>query len=448
MDDTLKHLLTKEQERYVAERPSSRSAHSLARTRLPHGVGSSFQFFKPFPVTVESAQGPWVFDADNKRYLDLNMGFGALLVGHGHPQVIEAINAQLTKGTLFVAPSRSAELVAAELEQRFSHPLWRFTNSGTEAVMSAVRLARSYTHRPLLVKVEGGYHGHADATLVSCKPSLDKAGPASHPNSVPESSGLQPGVIDSTIVIPYNDADALEYALLRNEGEVAAFIVEPVLENVGIILPKPGYLKRVRELCTRFGALLIFDEVKTGLTASYNGAAGLFGVVPDLTCLAKSIGGGLPLGAFGGREDVMRNIEEGCVHHGTYNANPLVLAAAAAALSACSKEALASTHALNEEFAATIRSIVMTFPSELRPTVQTLGSKGSISFASKAPESYRDWKASNLLLAELVWLWGTNRGVLTPPGLDEQWLVSLQHSKESLDTYVSQLSELAEALNS
>ena len=448
MDAKLKYLLTKEQERYVTERPASSAAHTRANLRLPHGVGSSFQFFKPFPVTVQSAQGPWVFDADNKRYLDLNMGFGALLVGHGHPQVVEAITAQLAKGTLFVAPSLSAELVASELAQRFSHPLWRFTNSGTEAVMSAVRVARAHTRRPLLVKVEGGYHGHADATLVSCKPSLKDAGPGSHPNSVPESTGLQPGVVDSTIVIPYNDADALEYAFLKHEGEVAAFIVEPVLENVGIILPKPGYLKRVRELCTRFGVVLIFDEVKTGLTASYNGAAGMFGVTPDLTCLAKSIGGGLPLGAFGGREDVMRNIEEGCVHHGTYNANPLVLAAAAAALSACSREALAATHVLNEEFASTVRGIVERFPPGLRPVVQTVGSKGSISFASKAPESYRDWKASNLLLAELVWLWGTNRGVLTPPGLDEQWLVSLQHTKESLNTYAAQLEELAAALNS
>jgi glutamate-1-semialdehyde 2,1-aminomutase len=361
---------------------------------------------------------------------------------------MHALHDQIDRGTLFVAPSELAQAAASRLAKRFSHPLWRFTSSGTEATQTAVRLARSFTRRDKIIKVEGGYHGHTDTLLHSAKPALDRVGPAASPNTLPDSTGIPYGVTRDVIVVPFNDADALEHALLAHEGEVAAFIVEPVLENAGIILPVAGYLDDCRKLCDRFGALLIFDEVKTGLTASYNGAGGYFGVTPDITCLAKSIGGGVPIGAFGGREEVMRLVESDCVHHGTFNANPLVLAACIATLDVCTSDALEVTHRLNAEFAEAVDSLLEEVRDRVPTVVQTIGSKGSVTFSSDVPRSYRDWKNSDFLAAELFWLWSTNRGVLTPPGLDEQWLVSLAHTSDSLETYLTQLSQLVKVVKS
>jgi glutamate-1-semialdehyde 2,1-aminomutase len=441
MRPLIERLLDAERSRYQDSHPASSSAHTRARTRLPYGVGSSFQYFEPYPITIDRAQGPYAWDVDGNKYLDLNMGFGALLTGHLNPVVLDAVSEQMSKGTLFVAPSEAAFEVADALQERFSHPLWRFTNSGTEAVMTAVRAARAYTGRDKLVKVIGGYHGHSDTTLVSCKPSLDSS------DAVSDTRGLLPGVLENTIAIPYNDADALEHVLIENAGKVAAFLVEPVLENVGIILPRDGYLSKVREICTKHGVLLIFDEVKTGLTSSYFGAQGLYGVRADITCLAKSIGGGFPIGALGGEEDVMRVFEKGCVHHGTYNSNPLVLAATKATLSVCSKEALEETYARNKEFTGTVRTMLEKIRVQAPTFVAQVGCKGSVTFSSTQPARYEDWKNSDMVLAELSWLWSTNRGVLTPPGLDEQWLVSLAHDEESLSIYLEQLQDLVTVLS-
>lgn len=442
MRKKIQELLKKERELFLQTHPESGRAHARAYTRLPFGVGSSFQFFEPHPITISHADGPYVWGVDGERYLDFNMGFGALLVGHRHPAIVEAVERQLSVGTLYVAPSSLSYEVADRLAEHFAHPLWRFTNSGTEAVMSAVRVARAHTGKGILVKVRGGYHGHADVTMVSCKPPIDRKDP------VPDSNGMPPGLVDSVRVVPFNDTEALREVFERDKGDVAAFIVEPVLENVGIIMPSPGYLNAVRTLCDEYGVLLIFDEVKTGLTASYNGAAGVFGVNPDITVLAKSIGGGLPIGAFGGREEIMRSIEKGAVHHGTYNANPLVLAAAKATLEVCSKQALSEVFARNEIFSSEVRTILSSIQDLVPVSVTEIGCKGSLTFTDSHPSRYEDWKNSDLEMAELSWLWSTNRGVLTPPGLDEQWLVSLAHDTSALSVYTQQLSELVSAIKS
>ena len=207
------------------------------------------------------------------------------------------------------------------LAARYNLPMWRFTNSGTEATMDAIRVARGITGREKIVKVEGGYHGHHDEVMISMKPPLHLAGPADDPTPVAATAGVTAAVMADTLVIPYNDAAALERVLAANE--VAAFIVEPVMENIGICLPQPGYLQAVREITRKYGTMLIFDEVKTGITAGYGGATSVLGVQPDLVCLAKSIGGGLPLGAFGGTQECMDQITAGRVLHlGTYNGNP------------------------------------------------------------------------------------------------------------------------------
>jgi glutamate-1-semialdehyde 2,1-aminomutase len=416
---------------YAGRTRRSQEATDRARRVLPLGVSSSFQAYDPHPIVAARAHGSHLVDVDGNDYVDFNMGFGALFAGHMHPAVRRAVDAQLEEGTLFVTPCEANTDVAELLAERYALPMWRFTNSGTEATMDAIRVARGQTGREKLGKVEGGYHGHHDEVMVSMKPPLDRAGPADAPVPVPATAGLTRGVLEDTLVIPYNDPGALERVL---EGrDVAAFIVEPAMENIGICLPQPGYLEAVREICDRTGTLLIFDEVKTGITAGWHGATGHFGVQPDLVTLAKSIGGGFPLGAFGGRAEAMDGIASGRVLHlGTYNGNPLVMAAARATLTeACTPEATDEAIARNRRYLDACDRIIAAagLPAH---TVQ-LGAKGCVTYAEEPIRNYRDYKATDFDLAFANWIHGINRGILLPPGLDEQWLISVLHTDADVD---------------
>ncbi|HEY1280298.1 MAG TPA: aminotransferase class III-fold pyridoxal phosphate-dependent enzyme, partial [Acidimicrobiales bacterium] len=264
------------------------------------------------------------------------------------------------------------------------------------------------------------------------------------PRPVPATAGLTAGVQRDVVVVPFNDLDALERALRGDD--VAAFIVEPVMENIGICLPEPGYLQAVRALTARHGTLLIFDEVKTGITAGWSGAVGHFGVEPDLVALAKSIGGGLPVGAFGGRREVMDVITDGRVLHlGTYNGNPLVMAGTKAVLAEiCTPEATAAAIARNRRLLDRCDDVLRAggLPAH---TVQ-FGAKGCITYSAERVRNYRDYKATEADLAFASWIWGINRGVLLPPGLDEQWLVSVQHTDADIDHLVDVLASFVDAL--
>ena|SRR6478735_813749 len=429
---------------YTERTRGSQVATERARKVLPGGVPSSFQAYDPHPIVVKHASGSRIVDVDDNEYVDYDMGFGALFAGHMHPAVRRAVEAQLDDGTLYVTPCELDADVAELLAERYGLPMWRPTNSGTEATMDAIRLARGVTKREKLVKVEGGYHGHHDEVMISNKPPLDKAGPADAPNSVPASGGITQGTIDDVIVIPFNDAAALERVL--QAGDVAAFIVEPVMENIGICLPQPGYLEAVREITTRHGTLLIFDEVKTGITAGFGGATRHFGVQPDLVALAKSIGGGFPVGAFGGKAEYMGLIATGEVLHlGTYNGNPLVMAAAKATLTeACTREATAEAIARNVRLVQACQDVIdrTGIPAH---TVQ-FGAKGCITWSTTPVRNYRDYKATNMELAFAQWIHGINRGVLLPPGLDEQWLISVMHDEADAMKYAAVFAEFVDEL--
>ncbi len=424
----------------------SQAATERARKVLPLGVPSSFQSYDPHPIVVAHASGPNMVDVDGNRYIDFDMGFGALFAGHVHPAVRAAVEAQLDNGTLYVTPAESNAVVAELLAERFGLPLWRFTNSGTESTMDAVRVARGATGREKIVKVEGGYHGHHDELLISLKPDLAAAGPADRPTPVPATAGITRGVLADTIVIPYNDPAALERVLAG--GDVAAFIVEPVMENIGICLPDDGYLQAVRDITSRHGTLLIFDEVKTGITAGFGGATGHYGVLPDLVTLAKSIGGGFPLGAFGGRREYMDLITSGTVLHlGTYNGNPLVMAAARATLEeACSAEATDAAIARNERLTAACADVIA--DHDLPAHTVQFGAKGCVTWRRERVRNYRDWKDATGALAFAQWMHGINRGILLPPGLDEQWLVSVMHDEDSAMRYADVFAEFADELTS
>ena len=418
--------------------------NAQAKKVLPLGVTSSFQHWDPYPISIVSAKGAYVKDVDGRKLLDLSMGFGAMLVGHLHPKVIRAAKkAMKSVGTLFVTPAPIATEAAERFKKRFGLDMIRFTNSGTESTMYAIRTARAVTGKKAIVKVEGGYHGGYDPLQVSVKPALEDIGDAHSPTpQVP--FDVEPGEV---FTVPYNNLERLQEIFIEHGDRIACFVVEPVVENLSIIMPDAGYLKGVRELCDKYGIALIFDEVKTGLTAGVAGAAKKLGVEPDIICLAKSIGGGFPLAAFGGKQKYMDAVVDGrMAHFGTYNGNPLVMAAAIAVDEVASEAAVSKAEAINIETLKKLDAVIAKY--ELPAHTIGFGVKGAVIWSETPVRNYRDFKATDFEVAELSWLWGVNRGVLTPPGLDEQWLVSLAHKQSDMDKLVDSFTELARALRS
>ena len=434
-------LLAAEWARFAESSFASRIEFDLALGSMPLGVPSSFQHWDPYPLSIVSAKGAWMTDVDGRELLDLSMGFGAMLAGHLNPEVVAEAKVALETGTLFVTPSPISRDAAERICKRFDVDQIRFANSGTEATMYAVRLAKAYSGKDGLVKIEGGYHGSYDPLTVSAKPDLKLAGPADAPTPViPAGSN-----VGEIYVVPFNNLDALEKVFKEHSSTIACLIMEPVLENLAIVLPDEGYLAAVRALCDQYGIILIFDEVKTGLTAGPRGAAARIGVKPDLICLAKSIGGGLPLAAFGGKKEIMAAIADGRFHHfGTFNANPLAMAGVRAMDKVCTEEALAKAEALNYQALDRISEIINEY--QLPAHTVGFGIKGCITWSVEPVRNYRDYKATDFKIAELSWLWSLNRGIITPPGLDEQWLISLAHTQREIDILVEDFRQLAAAL--
>ena len=441
-------LILKEEERFRSARQRSDQLWKQARQFVPRGVPSSFQDAAPQPVFIDHGKSSRVWDVDGNEYVDFHNGFGVMVVGHAHPQIVKAVTEQAARGTHFAQPVADVALVAEELSRRFNQPQWRFTNSGTESTLDAVRLARGFTGRDRLIKIEASYHGHHDALLVSVEPPPDRMGPADAPVSVPYSGGTPQAVVDLTTVVPFNDVKVLERSLNEHQGEVAAIIVEPVMMNIGIVLPDDGYLATVRELAHRHGALLIFDEVKTGVTIARGGATERFGVIPDLVALAKAIGGGLPCGAVGGRADIMSTIDEHkVVQIGTFNGNPLTIAASKTTLtSILTPQAYAHFDALAEALEGGLRKVINDYQLPFHPI--TLAARGCVTYRKERVRNYRDYLTIDKKYAYLSWLYQCNRGVLMAPGAEENWTLSVQHSEDDVLRYVRNFEEMAKDLTS
>jgi glutamate-1-semialdehyde 2,1-aminomutase len=439
--DRVAEVLADEWKLFTKNTAGSAAESERAFASLPLGVTSSFQHWDPYPISIASAEGAWMTDVDGRKLLDLSMGFGAMLAGHLNPIVVEEIQTSLRQGMLFVTPSPTSTDAAERICKRFGIDQVRFTNSGTESTMYAVRVARSATEKMGILKVEGGYHGSYDPFVVSSKPALDKIGDPENPTPAIDSN-LVPGDI---YVIPFNNLPALERMFEANATKIACFIVEPVLENLAIVLPDAGYLEGVRALCDKHNVVLIFDEVKTGLTAGPKGAAARLGVKPDLITLAKSIGGGLPLAAFGGKKKYMDFVSNGkMAHFGTFNGNPLAMAGVRAIDRICTDEAMAKAEAFNMQALDRISAIIDEF--ELPAHTVGFGVKGCVTWSTNPVRNYRDYKATDFGIAEAHWLFSLNRGIITPPGLDEQWLISLAHGQAEIDLLVEDFREFAIAL--
>jgi len=438
----VKKLLAQEWARFQSTTANSATHNKRASKVLPLGVTSSFQHWDPYPISIVSAKGAYFKDVDGRKLLDLSMGFGAMMVGHLNKDVVKAVKkAMRSVGTLFVTPGPLATEAAERFQKRFDIDMLRFTNSGTESTMYAIRAARAATGKKAIIKIEGGYHGGYDPLQVSVKAPIEKIGSVSAPKP------YHPGAIEAgeVYVVSYNDTVRLE-AIMKTHGKtIAAFMIEPIVENLSIILPDEGYLKAVRELCDKYKIALIFDEVKTGLTAGVAGAAIRVGVKPDLITLAKSIGGGLPLAAFGGKKEFMAPVVDGRMPHlGTYNGNPLVVAAAIAVDNIATPEALDKAEAINNATLDAIDKIIDEYA--LPAHTVGFGVKGAVIWSPTPVRNYRDFKATDFGLAELSWLWGLNRGIITPPGLDEQWLVSFAHTQRDMNKLVRSFREFAKAI--
>jgi glutamate-1-semialdehyde 2,1-aminomutase len=440
------NLIAKEEVKFRDARRRSDQAWNDAKEFISKGVPSSFQDAPPQPIFIQRGLGSRVWDIDGNEYVDFHNGFGVMVVGHAHPLIVEAVSERVRLGTHFAQPVEDVLVVAKELAARFKQPQWRFNNSGTEATMDAVHLARGFTGRDRIVKMEATYHGHHDMLMVSVEPKPDVMGPADNPASVPYYEGVPKATSALTSVVAFNEAAQLERLFARYPDEIAAVIVEPVMMNLGIVMPDEGYLAKVKEIAHRYGALLIFDEVKTGCTIAPGGATERFGVTPDLITLAKAIGGGLPCGAIGGRADVMGMIDADRVaQFGTFNGNPLTMAASRATLTKIlTPAAYAHFDALGEALSGGLRQVIGEY--ELPFHVMNMGARGGVTYRKERVRNYRDYLTIDKSWAYVSWLYQCNRGVLMAPFAEENWTLSVQHSEEDVQRYVDNFAELARDL--
>jgi glutamate-1-semialdehyde 2,1-aminomutase len=445
--ERIDHLISEEEAKLEPKHLASLEYRAVAERTVAGGVASSWQDSPPHAIYIDRGQGSRIWDIDGNEYLDFHLGYGAMVAGHAHPKIVEAIQRQASRGTHYAQPTRDLHGVGENLVDRFGLPLWRFCNSGTEATLEAGRLMRAATGRDVLLKIEGTYHGHHDSLMFSVVPDPELIGPREHPVTVPQALGIPQAFADLVRVVPFNDLRLAERALDELDGRVAGMLVEPAMMNCGVIMPDPGYLQGLKELLHRHGAFLAFDEVKTGATIAYGGAVEAFGVVPDVVCLAKAIGGGLPCGAIGATEELFGPVVRGEYDMaGTFNGNPLTMAASHACLTEVltkdSYEHLNALHRiLSEGCGAAIDE------HRLPAYVTGLGAKGSVIYSPTPVREYRDAVGIDERITYLAWLFQQNRGVFKSPwSKQETWTTSVQHSEDDARRYVENFAALAAAL--
>ena len=424
--------------------PRSTAAFERACRAIPGGVNSPARAFGAVggvPPFIERAQGPYLWDIDDHKYVDYIGSWGPMILGHAHPAVKAALAAALETGTSFGAPTEAESAIAESVIQAVpSIDKVRFVSSGTEATMSAVRLARGATGRDKIIKMKGHYHGHVDALLV-------QAGSAATTLGVPNSPGVTPGAAADTLLVEFNDPDAVAHTLRQHPGQVAAILLEPVAGNMGLVPPKPGYLEKLRELADHSGALLIFDEVMTGFRLALGGAQQRFGITPDLTALGKIIGGGLPAAAYGGRQSLLDQVSPlGPVFQaGTLSGNPLAVAAGQATLAQLRSN---PPYDLLEARSARLHEGLAKAAADARVphTLQRVGSMITLFFNPDPVHDYEDAKRSNTQhFSQFFWQM-LARGVYLPCSQFEAAFVSAAHSNDDIDFTIAAAREALQTL--
>jgi glutamate-1-semialdehyde 2,1-aminomutase len=430
-------LIAREEATLEPKHRESIAYREIANRHVAGGVASSWQDSPPHAIFIDRGKGSHLWDIDGNEYLDFHLGYGAMVVGHAHPTIAEAIKRAAERGTHFAQPTKDLDVIGENLSDRFKLPLWRFANSGTESTLEAIRLMRANTGRDMIVKIEGSYHGH------------HAIGPREHPVTVPQAMGIPQAFADLVRVVPYNDLTEAKRAFDENPGKIAGMILEPAMMNSGVILPEPDYLQGLKDLCHANGAYLAFDEVKTGATLAYGGATEVFGVVPDVICLAKAMGGGTPCGAIGATEElygpVLRNEYDMA---GTFNGNPLTMAASRAALTeVLVPEVYEHFNRIDKVMQDGLASVVESYG--LPCHVTGLGAKGSVIYSTQPVREYRDAVGIDERITYLAWLMQQNRGVFKSPWTkQETWTLSVAHTEDDAGRYIANFEEFAAAVTS
>lgn len=426
---------------------TSREIYEKTKPLIPFGVCSNYRSLEPYPLYFKAGRGSRLYDADDNEYIDYNLAFGVLVAGHMHPRLTEVVEERIKNGVILGFEYEKIFVLAELLKKRFNIDMVRFSSTGLEATLHALRLARGYTQRNKIIKFLGMYHGSHDFMLVSTKPNIYAAGHVKRPAKVPSGPGVSKAALSEILIAQYGDLESVEMLLRENPDDVAAVILEPVAMNIGVVVPSKEFMKGLRRLCDEYGVILIFDEVKTS-GKLYHGAEEFFGVKPDLKVMAKAIAGGFPLSVIAGKKEIMENYGPGLVPHaGTFNSNPLSIDAGIVTLSdILTREAMDRTIKYNMELVKAYKDILS--DAGVEHHVAYFGNSATVFFSEKEIHNWHDF-----LRYQHVGKWWAyfvammNRGIVpTAPGYDEQWTVSVQHTEEDIQKTIDAFNDVAPLL--
>jgi len=423
---------------YVRRTRKSREHWEKVRKHIPAGVESNVRFFEPYPFYVKRAKGPYIWDLDGNKIIDFALGYGPMILGHNHPDVVRAVVGQVKKGTMYGASSEMAHDYVRMVQKAMpSIEMFRFANSGTEATMHPLRVARAYTGKEKIAKAEGSYHGGHDYVLQGVDLPADRMRHNSRQPAIPFGKGIPKCISDLVVIYPFNDWPATEEVLTRSADDLAAVIVEPVQAGGGCFVPRDDYLKKLRRLTKELGIVLIFDEVLTGFRVAFGGAQERYGVRPDMTSIAKIAGGGYQLAGFGGRREIMEEIvpkEGGNVYHGgTYNAHPVSMAAGLETLKILSKPGTyRRIDAIGDSLFHGLKDVAEDAGVDV--WVESVGSLGQLYFTDKEVRTWRDALDIDAEKWRQWFMYSLGKGVFFGvPHADEHFFTSLAHSKDDIE---------------
>jgi len=426
-----------------AKTKESKRLFEESRKRAPSGVHSNYRLIDPYPLYFSKGKGSRLWDVDGNEYIDYNMAFGALVTGHAHPILVSAMVEQVRNGTIFGYENSGCDELAKILTERFHVDMVRFSSTGAEATMHAVRIARAYRNRAKVMKFEGCYHGSHDALLASVKPTKEKEGDSKRPNVVPASIGIPESTLSNTVVAPFNDLESTRILAEENRDDLAAIILEPIAMNMGYVPAKPEFIEGLRKISDETGAVLIFDEVKT-CGKFYHGISDYYHTEPDMKVMGKGIAGGYPLSVIGGKREIMEKIVPGVLAHaGTFNSNPLSVRAAIVTLNEILTEnAFDHLRKLGSMLGKGYEDVVR--DRGLTARVQWAGPSGTIMFSDQEVTDWRSFQKVNVGQWFAFWLAMLNRGIIPcGTGPDEQWTISVAHTEEDIQRHLDVFSETA-----